>query len=67
MRQQYATTGLGNEVLCHAAKDQFAESRMTIGAGDNNTRTDVGSNCVQLGDHVSALLRHDLGGGNAVA
>ena len=66
MRQQYATTGLGNEVLCHAAKDQFAESRMTIGTRYNNTCTDVGGYRIQLGYHVPALLRHDLGGGNAV-
>ena len=28
---------------------------MTIGTRDNNTSTDVGSYCIQLGDHVPAV------------
>ena len=56
MRQQYATTGLGNEVLCHAAKDQFAESRMTIGAGDNDGSADIGGYSIQLDRHVPVLI-----------
>src|ERR1700730_14900291 len=65
MRQQYATPGLGNEMLRHATENQFAESRMTVGAGDHDTRRDVGGYAVQLGYHVPTPIRHQLGGGNA--
>src|SRR5450631_255719 len=66
MRQQYAALGLGNEMLRHAAENQFAESRMTVGAGDHDTRRDVRSYAVQLSYHVLTPLRHELGGGNAM-
>ncbi len=55
-------------MLCHAAEDQFPESRMTIGAGNNDTGADVGSDYVQLSGRVLALirLRHEFGSGNTV-
>ena len=42
-------------MLRHAAENQFAESRMTIGAGDHDTRPDVGGYAVQLSCRVPVL------------
>src|SRR5260370_16944334 len=69
VRQQHATRGLGDEMLRHAAENQFAKSRMAICPRDNDTRTDVGSYSIQLdcGVPVPIIVRHEFGGGNTVA
>ncbi len=69
MRQQHATGGLGDEMLGHAAEDQFAESRMTVGAGDNQPGADIGGDAVEPGGGVTVRipLRDEFESGNAMA
>ena len=43
-------------MLRHAAKVSFAESRMTIGAGDNDGSADIGGYSIQLGRHIPLLI-----------
>src|ERR1700736_5873092 len=56
VRQQRTASRLRDEMLRHAAEYQFAESRMTIGARDNDAGTDVGSYPFQLNRRVAVLI-----------
>jgi hypothetical protein len=55
-------------MLRHAAKDQFAESRVTVGTCNDQTGTDLAYDFVQLSGCVSAPVdfRRALGSQNAV-
>ena len=55
-------------MLGHAAQNEFAESRVTIGAGNNDAGTDVGGDAVQLSHRIAVLvlLRREFGSRNAV-
>jgi len=56
-------------MLGHAAENQFAKSRMTVRARDDDTCADVGGYRIQLNCDVMvhAGVGYQFGGSNAVA